>query len=839
MEWFSNRHAYYICSEDFMSMLTLLHLCCMICTGYGLRRHSTNAGELRVNIWALALASILFIVCLGFSNVPKDRSGGRKFTSLDNFFKWFLPFIIACSLVSFITLSIYHGTILFFALHLLLLAFALTGIPCIILFVVCFASVGLGMGCHVILLAYMFSDRQRLPKSLIRKGLGISIRHGALRNGKIILMDMLILGIQIVGGLIIHSRLSKLGHFLSVWKHKPSRFLGTFDSLRHLESITLQRCFDNGGIGTFTTLTSSNTNLTKLTQPSHHALESINSSSNFETFSISNPTNIDFDDEEDKVWSDFSMEHLNIQKPSQCNTERIFPCTTGLQTMGSSTFYLSREHFINSVMNFDKHPTRSGGDSIADSLPLMSQRTRNTTLRHNVQSNTGHLLAPLGTRDLRSTKGPDSIMDHMYSRLSFGEVAAYSSIYGSVTSQQDMKLSPTRAEDLSKHGSSLHSTELSRPEDTISSFELQIAPIKTSDSADKSSFTSFRSDDSLPGGFNRLGHDGEKFVHLDTTILNPIILGIYRMLPRCCRRCFTRIFSWLECLGEKRVVMNMNNWTGPLILPPMNKLGLFANTKIEGWYVEWMHNFNFHFQVSTVYETLWFCIYVAVLGGASSFRHYLTLNPNDAGRFLSTSRIIIMVLKFGACPLLTVFALFPLSRGKKRSAQYLYKLMLCLCLINWILELCDICTFPCTKYPGYVLQGPIAILTLMSMSGVYLCTRIPTFLALYFLFFISLFVIKLVYMKKLATMFLVMDSIAQITVGIGTMCFIAVPLDGNRRRLFSSFTLPYISYLEHMGISSIQKSFVGPGVDCVLSSPLCSVPPKEAIIPPVTPTLTP
>lgn len=240
MEWFVSRHAYYVCSEDFVSMLTVMHLCTFILTGYGVIQYSAESNmdaNMNEYTWALGLAAILFILCICASNRANKLNSKRR----DRFFKWFLPLIIIASLSSFIILSAFHGFTMLFALLLAHISFVLTGFPCSFILLISIIAIVVGLSLQLVLMTAIYNANPGYLRNQMLLGYMASSSFIGRGNKVLILLDSLLLLLQLFGGVVCYSRYWKLAYLLSKYKSHPAKYIVDFPSLRKIEFCVIGR----------------------------------------------------------------------------------------------------------------------------------------------------------------------------------------------------------------------------------------------------------------------------------------------------------------------------------------------------------------------------------------------------------------------------------------------------------------------------------------------------------------------------------------------------------------------------------------------------------------------
>ncbi|AFZ80992.1 hypothetical protein BEWA_004000 [Theileria equi strain WA] len=241
MNWISLKHVYYIPSEDFMSMLALLHLSSLTLTGFGVLRHSKGINEIRVHIWSLYLAAVLFILSLVFSRrqrEEKDEAYMSTSSTYSRLLKFIMPFLLLISIASLITFAAFHGVIIVLAIHLTLITFVLTGFPRLLLCILTIAGIFIGTGFQVILVGFLYGksgSRKRIVD------LSADFRYGTATQTRVVFLDILLLLLQVIGGCIFYSNHWKLGYLISRYKARPAYFISNIVGVTEIEHALMTK----------------------------------------------------------------------------------------------------------------------------------------------------------------------------------------------------------------------------------------------------------------------------------------------------------------------------------------------------------------------------------------------------------------------------------------------------------------------------------------------------------------------------------------------------------------------------------------------------------------------
>ncbi|GFE54711.1 hypothetical protein BaOVIS_021150 [Babesia ovis] len=133
---------------------------------------------------------------------------------------------------------------------------------------------------------------------------------------------------------------------------------------------------------------------------------------------------------------------------------------------------------------------------------------------------------------------------------------------------------------------------------------------------------------------------------------NSAINTLISIIPSWCCRLLLSLIKAVNRQGHARDMMNHYIWSPSPRSPTTNSFGLFAHTRIESWYIEWMHDFNYKFYTFTFKETLsifLLCVFSDLL---VVVRMYSTLEDSvELEAFFSWVRIIIMMLRYIMYPL--------------------------------------------------------------------------------------------------------------------------------------------------------------------------------------------
>lgn len=273
---------------------------------------------------------------------------------------------------------------------------------------------------------------------------------------------------------------------------------------------------------------------------------------------------------------------------------------------------------------------------------------------------------------------------------------------------------------------------------------------------------------------------------------------ILRVFPRCGRRVIAKLIKRIGQIGAMRDIMRQYTWPQTVKMPATNIVGVFTHTQVESWYVDWMHEFTMNFYIYTAKETLFIFIMSMVSNAIILIRMYTTLHgENGLNMFFSGKRIAILFFRYCVYPICAVGVIGNLFCKKfRRSIFFYYRSLLALCLVNIILTFADLWTCLNIFKTGYAIQNSLYMSSLITTTSMLLFTRIPTIVFLYVICFVIYFI--LLWQANYTFGHIVMELLCQVVVAVGSMVFFARPVDSNRRKLFCSYTLPYLLYLEAM-----------------------------------------
>lgn len=273
MKWHNLRHALFLKSSDFLAMLSLIHLLKLLLVGFGAIRNAQDIQDIQEQGWALITGTALLALCLagskrGYSSTmaPGDLDGEKTYS---RFHKFFLPAVLLVSVVDLIAMSAYHGIITVLALHLVLISFALTGFSCPLLVALNLAGVLVGTAFHLLLVRRLYADLGGMlghtgiagPTSLAALAswshnsanwthgqlrlteLSTNYGYGLASKTSIVIVDMVLLLLQIVGGVVFYSRFWKMGTLMSLYRTNPGYYVGEFPLLVRLEQVILSFFF--------------------------------------------------------------------------------------------------------------------------------------------------------------------------------------------------------------------------------------------------------------------------------------------------------------------------------------------------------------------------------------------------------------------------------------------------------------------------------------------------------------------------------------------------------------------------------------------------------------------
>ncbi|CDR95289.1 hypothetical protein, conserved [Babesia bigemina] len=860
MGWFIDRHLYYLHSEEYVSFLTLIHLCCMVLTGYGVVHHSADLNEIQNNVWAICLSSFGFLC-----NLCAIRGG-------PNFFYWYLPLTVLLSLALFFILSAYHGLLMVYMVHLPLVSFTLTGVPCILMVAVSMGALVLGIAFHTVLVSALYSEFHGHSSGGFMRNVTAWLRPPTARGFTIVMLDAYIVLIQIVIGIFCYQRYVKLGQLIAAYRLNPARYLGSFSSIDELEDDFLppeNPSADNSA-----------TPVKKLSIPMHHcppeeAESAQNSDADWSKFEQSNLMH------GKRRVSVEHIEPLHFQNLIRHGPPHVISESDGANQ--SSPFNMDleeiRKHYkpkpggyIESLLQshyagdgsrkkvtLNRTEPAAGGSPV-ESTPTASQKTRNVTWekRDSTQSNeipvveedkTDTVIPEQEGREYSTVRSAESATKH---RLSF-QSSKTTFASGSVDGEQENRsyvitaLKTLRQFSLSSHGAITpdNGVVFGRKNDSKSwrnSYDelrsmtrsLQLDPA-LSYGAEKS-LANCQVDGMRIGSFegagytqrtHRVPHEAVRFQDGHARVLSPINLrtsaclsqmswshsdasfahpttsnatlnALIRVMPNCGYRVIVAAIRMVHRMSNIRELIAHYTWTQPPNMPGINGVGFFAHTRIESWYVDWMHEFNMTFYKCTINETMLIFVLAMLSDILVVVRLYNTLEVGPAADdFFSTLRIVLLTLRYVAYPAGMMFSLCHLkAKGVTKNAVFYNRSLVMLCLGNMILTFIDLWSCLDIFKAGFALHNSLYACSAMTTTSLMLFTRPPILLGL---FGISVFSYGcLLYLAGNTVGWCILELVSQLVVAAGCLMFFVRPIDTNRRKLFCLYTLPYLFYLEAM-----------------------------------------
>ncbi|KAK1938403.1 hypothetical protein X943_000950 [Babesia divergens] len=854
MGWFIQRHAYYIRSEDFVAFLTLMHLLCMVLTGYGVLRHCSDLFEIQNNIWAICLAALSFL-----SNLCAIK--GR-----DAFFKWFLPFTLLFSLTCFITLSAYHGIIMVFVVHLPLVSFVLTGMPCCLIFIICVVAITIGALFHTALISSLYSDFHGHMSLYFLQNVAAWLRYPGARGFNIIALDSYIIAVQVIIGVLCYQRFIKLGRLIGFYRARPACHLGSFDAIRTLEEEFLppQSTCDVAYVNS----------VRRASAPMHHASQpSIDSSSTedsffgpftditrehspgrfplehiepyrFNTLSMRAAAGVSLDTESmlhPLASGNLDMEEISKHYKSKgesysmtlfrsCNGEDFMDSSADVRsfstvsmdpgfsksfdatwiTRGASAPRVSSESGLppfrargSKLRSGDYYSTQFSHINSIDNMDPMTMKSRSLSPPAAVSVSARPVLLPSSDSGrLGSALYTDRLLDA--GRTSY--ISLDSNVGAVPTLRQDsptsLKVQPFGAPPFNVENIGFNTESESLK---IGSFE-GLGHIRPSEDLipDYGNCIDAHVRILAPGSFPTSGHisnssracseSNDTEILTSSTTLNAII----RLMPRCSSRLAMRIVKLWKRACDAREVLRHYTWSPPVAMPATNFMGVFVHTRVEAWYVDWMHEFNMNFYYSTVKETLMIFLMGLMSDALVLVRMYSTLErDSDIEKLFSPVRILILVLRYALYPIGVLSVLgHRLFKQVKRDIFYLYRSFLIICLVNMCLTFADMWSWMSVFQAGYSLHTSLYMCSMLTTTSLLMFTRIPTILCLYALSFIIYSVLLCCAGYGLGHN--ILEILCHLVVATGCLVFCVRPIDINRRNLFCSYTLPYLLYFEAM-----------------------------------------
>ncbi|GBE61503.1 hypothetical protein, conserved [Babesia ovata] len=291
-------------------------------------------------------------------------------------------------------------------------------------------------------------------------------------------------------------------------------------------------------------------------------------------------------------------------------------------------------------------------------------------------------------------------------------------------------------------------------------------------------------------------HSDASFAHPTTS--SATLNALIRVMPNCGYRVIVAAIRMVHRMSNVRELIAHYTWTQTPRMPGTNGVGFFAHTRIEGWYVEWMHEFNMTFYKCTINETMLIFVLALLSDILVVVRLYSTLEPGYASdHFFSTLRIVILTLRYVAYPAGMMFSLCHLkAKGITKNAVIYYRSLVMLCMANMCLTFIDLWASLGVFKAGFSLHNSLYACSAMTTTSLMLFTRPPILLCL---FGISIFSYAcLLWTAGYTVGWCILELVTQLVVAAGCLMFFVRPVDTNRRKLFCLYTLPYLFYLEAM-----------------------------------------
>ncbi|ORM40745.1 uncharacterized protein BXIN_2314 [Babesia sp. Xinjiang] len=751
-----------------------------------------------------------------------------------------------------------------YLVHLPVISFTLTGVPCSILIAVCVGSLVLGAAFHMVLISSLYAEYHgHAPLSYVNETFSW-LRPDSARGFTIVLLDAYIVMVQVFIGILCYRRFEKLGHVIAAYRTHPAHFLGSFDSLNELEKDFLPPT-NSSDAGT--------------TSTHRKSPESVPRDS----------TSLASDSDVDVVWENFERENLKIssKRPSK---ERIEPCRFKKVRRPSSRLPVVeggqenqdpnaggppldeiRKHYkprpggyvesllqSGSMSDHSKEPQWNENDRLAgatvDTGDAPHHTTRNVTWLHQPSTTLSGSSSPVRTRSRTRTHDPpardhraerhvETAFKHLYapqnSKLAgstlFEETAGRSHIYSALDTLRQVSFTSFGTLTSERVGSSLplptnkswresydelrsmtrgmRSTHESSGSSKISEDDSQRKRIWSFEGSehyrtDRTSREPSRTTDGShsvfsPGNFGTAGCLSQSsFTTPDPTATQPIVSSptmnaIMSVMPSWGHRLVLSGITVANRLSSARDMMNNYAWTNIPRMPSIGDLGLFVHTSFESWYVEWMHDFNVKFYTVTFKETLMIFILCVFSDTLVALRLYSTLTTDEElGNFFSWSRVLIMTLRYFVYPVSVFTSLWYMTVYSGKDHFFYFRSLLILFVFNICLTLVDLWSCVGLFKDGYALHNSLHVSNLLTTMSLTLFAREPALLVLYGLCVFGYSI--LLYFAGFTLGYSTLEIVTQMVVSTGCMVFCVRPMDMNRRKLFSLYTLPYLFYLQAM-----------------------------------------
>ncbi|EDO06353.1 putative integral membrane protein [Babesia bovis T2Bo] len=848
MGWFHGKHVYYMHSEVYLAFLSLVHLCCMILTGYGVFYHSRDLNELQTNMWAICILGITFLF-----NLCSTKCNNQ-------FFRWFLPITILISLTCFFTLSVYHGIIVVFLVHLPVISFTLTGVPLVVLVGVCIVSVTLGLVFHMVLVASLYDDYHGYRSMTSITDNFTWFRPHTARAFTVVMLDTYILIIQIIVGVLSYYRFEKLGHLIGAYRSNPAIYLGSLESLRRLEEDFLppdrtpESSIDASQRQLSKSLKSANSSdnsdsegempwensqvhtkrssiehiepyhFQKSMQPGHSML---GADSNVDNQAHKSDT-LSFDEIRKHykprpggyVESLLKIASLDDTAPDQAS----------LSSSSSVHIQIDNKETPTNVVNQPQAADHRASTTNGFSQPRR-QKTRYIVQEPNEREKRSRFIETPSKRLFTAQQSKligslisDDIVNrtHKFSKIDTLRQVSFSSYDTNNTDRFGLPMIPTTSKQWRESYDELRSM-------TKSLKSLQDTTVLNKILDDENArmrFYSFENPEHLqrperglrdsavnpdhpmfilsPKSFHTSGciSQGTFNAPESSSVVHPVtasttINTLISVLPEWCCRILLSSIRAINRHSHARELMKHYIWMQQPRSPATNSMGMFAHTRIEAWYVEWMHDFNVKFYTLTFTQTIaifLLCVFSDLL---VALRMYSTLESHaEVANFFSWLRIAILMLRYVIYPLLMCNSLWHMTNNSGKEHFSHYRLICLLCFFNIFLTFFDLWSCLGIFTTGYALHHSLHLASLITTTSLILFARLPTILCIYGVCILGY--VLLLYLGSYKSGYSILEILTQMVVATGCMVFCVKPIEINRRNLFCLFTLPYLFYLEAM-----------------------------------------